>query len=46
MRAVLAGLDEGEFTDETKWRTTEWNDRAARANERYQQRTARQLSEL
>ena len=26
MRAVLAGLDEGEFTDDPKWRTTEWNE--------------------
>jgi hypothetical protein len=23
---VLAGLDEGEFTDDPKWRTTEWNE--------------------
>ena len=24
MRAVLAGLDEGEFTDDPKWRTAEF----------------------
>ena len=25
MRSAIDGLDEGEFTDDPKWRTTEWN---------------------
>src|SRR5215813_11214587 len=34
LRASLDGLDEGELTDDPKWRTTEWNDKQLRKSVR------------
>jgi hypothetical protein len=34
LRASLDGLDEGEFTDDPKWRTAEWNDKQLRKSVR------------